>query len=202
MCSMQHAVQDCLSCRLTAWLTRYNEALVTQSFLAKLDEPNKQDLEFLRSWFERPRMGGFPIRGLDRRAWDPEHEKDLVSFKPRLNPDLDPESSGLGQGIFVYRESRLAAVIETVVTVVASVLPLLSTIVLWLLKNETVKLGAIVALSAIFPFALATMTSARRVEIFAATAAFAAVNVVFLTGPPTATGETSCEASCQNAGTS
>jgi hypothetical protein len=45
------------------------------------------DLQFLRSWFERPKMGSFPLLGLDRKSWDPENEKDLVALAPRRAPD-------------------------------------------------------------------------------------------------------------------
>lgn len=64
-----------------------DDALFKEAYLAKLDSPNEQDLDFLRSWFERPGMGRFPIRGLDRRAWDVDFEHDLVAFKPRVPPD-------------------------------------------------------------------------------------------------------------------
>ena len=52
-----------------------------------MDRPNNQDLAFLRSWFERPSMGWFPIRGLDRKAWDEEFEDDLIGLKPRVPAD-------------------------------------------------------------------------------------------------------------------
>jgi len=32
-------------------------------------------------------MGWFPIRGLDRKAWDTDVEDDLVALKPRVGPD-------------------------------------------------------------------------------------------------------------------
>jgi hypothetical protein len=32
-------------------------------------------------------MGWFPIRGLDRKAWDTDFEDDLVALKPRIGPD-------------------------------------------------------------------------------------------------------------------
>ncbi|KAK0662121.1 hypothetical protein QBC41DRAFT_235370 [Cercophora samala] len=193
--------------RLRKKLDRYNDTLHKQSLLASLNPPNQQDLDFLRLWFQRPGMGNFPIRGLDRGAWNTEFEHDLVALQPRLTPDpissffarhifplfhrlygqrfKDPESGnlGIGEGIWTYRESKLGMVVDVVVTVVASLLPLISTIVLYLIEERTkgVKLGVVVVFAAAFAFALATMTKARRVEAFAATAAFAAVNVVFLT---------------------
>jgi len=60
---------------------------------------------------------------------------------------------------------------DVLVTVVAALLPLLSTVVLYTLQNDALKLSIVVVFSAIFALALATMTSARRIEVFAATAA-------------------------------
>lgn len=59
--------------------------LLKQVALAKLQGPNATDLKFIKSWFERPSMGAFPIRGLDMLAWD--DDSDLVAIKPRATPD-------------------------------------------------------------------------------------------------------------------
>ncbi|KAL2024950.1 hypothetical protein VTK56DRAFT_3649 [Thermocarpiscus australiensis] len=84
----------------------------------------------------------------------------------------DPESPELGDGIYQYRESRLVMIVNLVVTVVAALLPLLSTTVLFLLQTNAQKLGGIVAFSACFALALALMTNnTRRIEVFTATAA-------------------------------
>jgi hypothetical protein len=64
-----------------------DEALMKQAYISQLESPNKHDLTFLRSWFERPSMGGFPLRGLDRDAWHPADETDLVAIKPRRSLD-------------------------------------------------------------------------------------------------------------------
>ena len=66
----------------------------------------------------------------------------------------------------------LASAVDILTTVVASLLPLLSILILFLVTYDTIKLGVIVASSAVFSLALALMTQARRVEVFAATAAY------------------------------
>lgn len=66
----------------------------------------------------------------------------------------------------------LASAVDILTTVVASLLPLLSILILFLVSSDTIKLGVIVASSAVFSLALALMTQARRVEVFAATAAY------------------------------
>jgi len=77
----------------------------------------------------------------------------------------------LGDGIYNYREPLLIKIIDVLVTVVASLLPLLSTIVLYILPSDVLRLAVMVVFSAMFALALTFMTSARRIEVFAATAA-------------------------------
>ncbi|OTA69141.1 hypothetical protein K449DRAFT_362387 [Hypoxylon sp. EC38] len=200
--------------RIRKKLREYNEALLQQVDISKLEGPNSNDLEFLRSWFERPSMGCFPIRGLDYKAWEQRRENDLVAIKPRLPPDpfskwvtntifplyhrvfgvkfhvrkvLRPsgklchadnqstskkaDSTEIGDGLYTYEESLLGSIINIITTVVAAVLPLLSIVVLYIVDSDATKLGIIVVFSACFALVLAVMTSARRIEVFAATAA-------------------------------
>ena len=112
-----------------------------------------------------------------------------------------PIDEKLGQGIYNYEETFLMRTIDTITTVAASLFPLLSIVLLFLVQSEVIRLGIVVLFSGLFSLALCLMTSARKVEVFAATAAydffleekmmskadlgqidrFAAVNVVFLT---------------------
>ncbi|KAI1143084.1 hypothetical protein F5Y05DRAFT_142310 [Hypoxylon sp. FL0543] len=189
--------------RIRKKLNEYNETLLQQVYISRLDGPNSNDLEFLRSWFERPSMGYFPIRGLDYKAWEHRLENDLVAIKPRVSPDPlsnwitntifplyhrvfgvkfhQADASELGDGLYTYEESLLASVVNTIATVVAALMPLLSIVILYFVNSDATKLGIIVVFSACFALVLAVMTNARKIEVFAATAAFAAVNVVFLT---------------------
>jgi len=62
-------------------------------------------------------------------------------------------------------------------TVIASILPLCSVVILYLVKANGLRLGIIVVLSACFSLALALMTNARKIEIFAATSAWVPVSL-------------------------
>ncbi|KAH6710951.1 hypothetical protein BKA61DRAFT_612737 [Leptodontidium sp. MPI-SDFR-AT-0119] len=184
----------------------YNDAVLKQASLARLERPREYDLEFLRSWFRRPGMGSFPLLGIDRDAWDEKTESDLIAIKPRAVPDIfskwftesfipryhhifgkkfrESLPENVGSGIYHYKESTLESVLGVLATVVASLLPICSVVALYLVPSNGIRLGMIAIFSACFSLALALMTNARRVEVFAATAAFAAVNVVFLTNSP------------------
>jgi len=74
-------------------------------------------------------------------------------------------------GIYHYKESRLELVLSTITTVIASVLPILSVVALYFISSRGKQLGMVVVFSALFSFALCLMTSARKIEIFAATSA-------------------------------
>lgn len=175
-------------------LDQYNDALLKQTSLAKLEQPRQYDLDFLRNWFRRPGMGSFPLLGIDRDAWDTKNESDLIAIKPRDAPDIFskwfteylvpryhhafgkrfkketlPET--VGTGLYHYKESSLEAVIGTLVTVLASLLPICSVVALYIVQSNNIRLGMIAIFSACFSLALALMTNARRIEVFAATAA-------------------------------
>jgi hypothetical protein len=56
-------------------------------------------------------------------------------------------------------------------TVVSSLAPMVSIVVLYVVQNTSVRLGLVCAFTLLFSFVLALVTNARRIEIFAATAA-------------------------------
>ena len=87
------------------------------------------------------------------------------------NSNQKPISEHLGAGIYQYDETNLGIVVRVIVTVVASVLPLCSIIVLYVIQANGLRLGLIVIQSVIFSLALCLMTNARMIEIFAATSA-------------------------------
>ncbi|KAK8132172.1 hypothetical protein PG999_000345 [Apiospora kogelbergensis] len=184
-------------------LEQYNDTLLKQAKIARLGAPAPQDVNFLREWWRRPRMGYFPLVGADRHSYSEEYDRDLVAVKARSAPDLftrwfndglvsrwhgyfgrkvkDQTELGIGHGIYEYSDAWLAGAARIIATVVASLLPTCSVVLQYFIRDDLVKLYLIVLASAVFALALAAMTNARMVEVFAATSAYAAVNVVFLT---------------------
>jgi hypothetical protein len=77
----------------------------------------------------------------------------------------------VGAGIYHYKESSLETALGIVATVVASVLPTCSVVALYIIQSNNLRLGMLAIFSSIFSLALALMTNARRIEVFAATAA-------------------------------
>jgi hypothetical protein len=74
-------------------------------------------------------------------------------------------------GIPQYREASLTRISSVVATTASSILPLLAVLVLWYVKNTLHRILVMIGFTAMFTASLAIFTSARRIEIFAATAA-------------------------------
>jgi hypothetical protein len=68
---------------------------------------------------------------------------------------------------------------KLVVTIVSSLLPIIAIIVLYAVKGTWRCIYVTIAFTALFGIAM-SCTNARKSEIFAATAAFAAVELVFI----------------------
>ena len=172
-------------------------------------------------------MGNFPLRGPDQDTWARENSTDLLAVQRRSSRDPfshwvsssfipylhrkflhrfkkpvpeDPESE-----ICQYEDGKVALVMNVLSTVVASMLPISSIIILYFVQNTLDRLAIAVAFTGLFALCLVLTTRARRVEIFAATSTqvpaifslgcfpwkeqdadchsrFAAVQVVFITG--------------------
>lgn len=163
----------------------------------------------MRGWLQHPRMGSFPLLGLDRATWEPINEQDLVQLHPRKSTDIfsrwvietlvplfhqligkhfkvwsdivsnteeltclqifnaDATTSEFAS----YSDRVLGRLIDVVGTMIASLFPILSIVLLYLVTKTSVRLGIIAAFTAAFSLCLSLVTQARKVEIFAATAA-------------------------------
>ncbi|PQE33673.1 hypothetical protein CJF32_00010834 [Rutstroemia sp. NJR-2017a WRK4] len=163
------------------------------------DLPESGNLEFLNNWLVDPRQGDCALEGLDRNVW--KEGKDLLvirtdriatdSFtralrKPltavwyklrmwRYHRQADEESM-----IYEYEENTVIRVADMIGTAIASLLPVLAIIVLYSVRGILVRLGIIAMFTVVFALALIVTMNAKRVEIFAATAGFASVQVVFV----------------------
>jgi hypothetical protein len=138
-------------------------------------------------------MGNFPITSNDRDVWNKEMEYDLVSVQETMNADRfsigvsewlipifhwvigkhfkDSVSWDYASGMSWYSETGVAFVVDVVGTVISSLFPVVSIVALYFVDKMPARLGLVAAFTAVFSLCLALMTTARRVEIFAATTA-------------------------------
>lgn len=85
----------------------------------------------------------------------------------------------MGPDICEYDDSLLAATLRVIVTVVASLLPVCSVVVQYFVTSDLLRLATIIAASTLFALALALMTNARMIEVFAATSACVSLSFAY-----------------------
>ncbi|EDN91968.1 predicted protein [Sclerotinia sclerotiorum 1980 UF-70] len=175
------------------------ECLFQQRQLATFDLPESGNLEFLNHWLVDSRQNDCALEGLDRNVW--KEGKDLLVIKPdeiaaesftriprkpltaiyhifRMRcrrRQADEESL-----IYVYNEKIVIRIADMIGSAIASSLPVLAVVVLYSVHEMLARLGIIALFTVVFALALVVTTKAKRVDIFAATAAFASVQVVFV----------------------
>jgi hypothetical protein len=74
----------------------------------------------------------------------------------------------------------LTRVGDAIVAALSSILPTVAILVLFFVRDMLKRIGLVVVFTTLFAFALALFTNSRKIEIFSATAAFAAVEVVYI----------------------
>jgi hypothetical protein len=71
-----------------------------------------------------------------------------------------------------YADARLNRVNKFLVTIIASILPIVAIIVLYAVKGTWRRIYVTIGFTTLFAISLAIFSSARRLEIFASTAAY------------------------------
>ena len=181
--------------------------------MASLPNPNRCDLSYLRKWLqkcidENPRQA---LDGLDCEVWNGDSPAQNSGtgdlFVMRARPKEDPFSTwivekvicGLYQTIWrrcrhtnpdglTINDAHILRSTSFLTTAVASLLPVGSIVVLYWVRPMKIRLALVACFTVSFALALACFTTVNRSEIFATTAAFAAVQVVFIAGNGNVTG--------------
>lgn len=79
-----------------------------------------------------------------------------------------------------YSSKAVNRLASGVVAALSSILPTLAILVLYYVHDMVQRIGLLIVFTTLFAVALAVLTNAKQVEVFSATAAFAAVEVVFI----------------------
>jgi len=188
--------QMALALRIRAVLKEYNELVLVQAGVSALPRPEPFDLKNLLDWIEDPKGGNFPLIGADdnwlqssdllalRRRNESDNfsrwimEKLIPCYHHLLGhtykrPSLDSNEISYSDSIILYGASMFAATLASL-TIVCSV------IILYEVKAMRARLGIMAASTVLFSLFLTLLTNAKRSDVFAVTAAFAAVQVVFI----------------------
>lgn|SRR2546423_2246838 len=168
-----------------------------------LDPPLKSEIKFLRHWLERPDGGDFFLEGLEAEPWEVPFSRDLVALNPQRQDDqfaqylsdkIVPwyhryfphwkirESTEDWSTICEYDHKVFVAIGNTICMILSSLIPIVSIYGLYFLKSTIKRLAIITMMSFLFSFVMTVIVQGRRADVFAATTAFAAVQVVFIAG--------------------
>jgi hypothetical protein len=136
-----------------------NKEIVLDGGQGILNEPN--DLITLRSPLDTD-----PLSRLVRKYWM-GRSKALVGADDRNR---------------YFLESHVQRVVVTISTIFAAILLVGAVTTLFFARKTGAKLGILAGYTSLFAASVGGLTSAKRQEVFAATAAYAAVLVVFVSG--------------------
>ncbi|KAF2641830.1 hypothetical protein P280DRAFT_468343 [Massarina eburnea CBS 473.64] len=185
-------------------IREYNMSLLLQARICSLPEPDREDLHDLQKFLQMREMGPLALNGDDASIWGsvttPDtHRPDLVALRSRSSND--PFSGWITTKLVQYfaqcwcarfkKRSRLHGQIEFrddlilritmwITTLFASLLPVASIAVLYSVHSVSYRLWIIAAFNLLISICLGVLTSAKRAEIFAVSAAITAVQVVFI----------------------
>jgi hypothetical protein len=179
-----------------------DSALLKAYQIHSLAKPADCDINFLRDWLERPEGGDYSIKGVEAEPWKLCCAADLVTLSQLDRKDELAQSLSekilpwyhqyLGRQkrpgnsdndldtIWEYKHEVFVALGNITCMVLSSVIPTTSIVALHFVKSMVARLAVITAMSFIFSFVMMVIVRGKRVEIFAATTAFAAVQVVFV----------------------
>ncbi|KIX99992.1 uncharacterized protein Z520_04630 [Fonsecaea multimorphosa CBS 102226] len=204
--SMQKALWD----RLDAKLEKYSNALLRYRAVSQLPSVDPLHHKHLRLWNLDLESGHGCIHGVEGVVWNSENAEDLTSIALRAEPRdpltsflhtrfLPLYHSLLGHKykrrvyiadaytdarqqvpIFSYSDKVVLQIVNTCSTVLSSMIPSLCSLALYFIQREGARMGAIVGFTFLFSVVIALVTPAKRIETFVATAAFAAVLIVFV----------------------
>jgi hypothetical protein len=173
-----------------------DDALIQQSVILKLDEPEQWDLHYLQDYLQTKEMGPLALMGRDADVWGSvcdrdSYKPDLVALRPRTERDafsMWATRKAVGS-LFTYLFSRfvkpspvngLWGVEDTIVyratygitSILASMIPIVSIVVLYYVDSMPARLATIAAFNILVSLCLMLLAGAKRAEIFAVTAAY------------------------------
>ncbi|CAG8982356.1 hypothetical protein HYALB_00014055 [Hymenoscyphus albidus] len=178
---------------IKAKLNEYNSALLQVSQVASLRPPRKANLHFLHTWLRgfSPGQGNSFQRGTERKTWELRLRlDDFITVKSTSDEKDATTATVTDRAITWYHNvigsntrapiKKGTAIIEYtvtgtatkyLVTLVSSMLPAVSILGLYFEKDLLHRIWIMLGMTFVFAAALSFGTSAKRIEIFSATAA-------------------------------
>lgn len=158
------------------------------SEIAKFAQPSKRTVKAYQSEFESFGIHGSAAEGMledeeDLAALCPPQDRDLLSSIFREHWPFPTRSlASHSPGVSHFQEQHLQLLVSGISLFIAAVLLVVPILTLYLVHKPAVRLGLLILFIILFAVGIRISTSASRDSIFAATAAYAAVLVVFVSG--------------------
>ncbi|KAH0541718.1 hypothetical protein FGG08_003810 [Glutinoglossum americanum] len=173
-------------------IKEYREAILLESTLLSLPPPSARTLEAFRSHFHNVDRGDFPTLG-GRSAHILDDSDDLIALRTPMGQDRMTKLVREHLGIFFQTsppDGHIANVSDRGISrfvawfsvVLAAVLLIGAIASLYVVQSPNWRLGMIASFTVLFAICVGLLTNAMRAEVFGATAAYAAVLVVFVSG--------------------
>ncbi|OCL03677.1 hypothetical protein AOQ84DRAFT_433802 [Glonium stellatum] len=179
-------------------IKEYHEALLLQSQIANLDRPSSRVLTVFRNWFSGKNRDSKSYEEnsiLSGRAkFMLDDEKDLAALRPPTDKDAlsrflqdhwpfqDKAYPDPGDRTRHFLERHVIWTVAFISIVIAAILLIGAITSLYFVTSPGAKLGMISGFTVLFAISVGLLTNAKRSEMFAATAAYSAVLVVFVSG--------------------
>ncbi|KAE9362993.1 hypothetical protein N431DRAFT_423351 [Stipitochalara longipes BDJ] len=186
-----------LAMKIRERLEKYHAALASHQALLNAKSPSKSTVQAMRNWFFS-NTAGTPDGDRPPRLWGASetifsNPQDLIAL--RVVADQDRLSSFVHSnlGVFfatsqpdgsqIYTSERgIARFVAIFSTILAAGLLFGAILSLRATSSEKAVLGMLCGWTVLFAACVGLLTNAKRAEIFGATAAYAAVLVVFVSG--------------------
>ncbi|KAI9729569.1 MAG: hypothetical protein M1834_006765 [Cirrosporium novae-zelandiae] len=170
-------------------MKEYQEALLLHSRILKLQEPSSRAFGAFSQWFEKSKpLAGYG-RDLLKERHDfvalkaPEEQDRLYRIAQDIGERLQPGyHNSTSTEIKYYSERFVQKFIIGASIIIAALLLEGAIVTLYLIRTPRMRLGLIALFTALFAATVGLLTNAKRSEMFGATAAYAAVLVVFVSG--------------------
>ncbi|KAK5046660.1 hypothetical protein LTR84_007421 [Exophiala bonariae] len=190
--AQQLSEQWTLALEIRDKLEKYETTLLRHRQLSNIfQKPQKRDLDIIVGNLDNPQLPDY-LLGLDSNVWKDENFRgDLISVNGVHDFDtaskwlirlfLEPyhrffghrrkEANNADAELYHYDNAHLEIPANIISIVLSSVLPVLSIVVLYIVRNMPTRLGLVALFTAAFSLSVAVLTKARRVDVFTATAA-------------------------------
>jgi hypothetical protein len=168
-----------------------------------LPAPQPCDRRFLKEWLARPKGGANFLDGVEAEPWEEKNTADLITISPRSQRDIIATFIGnkfvptyhryIGQRIhsssggdlgplWEYKNKSFVIFVNVMCLVLSSIIPTLSIFLLYYIQRMFTRLVILAMMNFVFSMVMMVIVGGRRADVYAASTAFAAVQVVFVGG--------------------